>query len=188
MRTRRNPRLLVIGIICICVGALGMTWLWNNLRATDQAVVVVNDIYRGEQIARSDLELAQIQPGSRIEAVPAESLETIVGSYAVFDLEEGSVVSRRAIGPATITPDSAQIGLKFDEGRIVNVSLPPRTPIWLIDSEQEFPPIDAIIVTTPTKASDQVNYVVDVEVQADQAAQVAALGAHDRLSLVRKAS
>lgn len=193
LRARRNPRLIVLGVLCACVGALVMGWAWSSRTDSQAVVLVTRDVGRGAQISAADLSTTTLSGGAGVSVVPADQAQSLIGQYAVQDLQAGSLLSPQAIGTQVVPPGTAHLGLRLAVGRLPNQPLPPGTPIWLVTvdagasdeaaGDQKF---DAIVISAPAPGSDGA-WVFDVQVAEDQAAQVAAFAAQDQLTAVRKA-
>ncbi|MGI5952365.1 MAG: flagellar biosynthesis protein FlgA [Brooklawnia sp.] len=191
LRARRNPRLIVLGVLCACVGALVMGWAWSSRTDSQTVVLVTRDVGRGSQISAADLSTTTLSGGAGVSVVPADQAQSMIGQYALQDLQAGSLLGPQAIGTQVVPPGTAHLGLRLAVGRLPNQPLPPGTPIWLVTVEagaaaEASEQFDALVISAPAPASDGA-WVFDVQVAEGQAAQVAAFAAQDQLTAVRKA-
>lgn len=195
LRARRSPRLMVIGLLCACLGALGMGWAWNSQSQTQSVVLVTRDISRGELIRPTDLASTTLTGGSGVAVVPADQAAGLVGQYALGDLADGTLLAPGAIGDQVVPAGAAQLGLRLAAGRLPSQLLPPGAPVRLVAvpngtgsgaASEPGQTFDAIVVSAPQQLSDGA-WVLDVQVADEVAAQLAALAAQDQLVVVRKA-
>lgn len=191
LRARRNPRLIVLGVLCACVGALVMGWAWSSRTDSQTVVLVTRDVGRGSQISAADLSTTTLSGGAGVSVVPADQAQSMIGQYALQDLQAGSLLGPQAIGTQVVPPGTAHLGLRLAVGRLPNQPLPPGTPIWLVTVEagaaaETSEQFDALVISAPAPASDGA-WVFDVQVAEGQAAQIAAFAAQDQLTAVRKA-
>lgn len=196
LRARRNPRLIVIGVLCACLGALGMGWAWHGAQRTQPVILVNRDITRGEKIKAGDLKTTTIGPAPEVQTVPADRLESLIGQYAQVDLRVGALLSPAAVGPELLPAGNAQVGLLLAAGRLPSQSLRSGDQVLLVaipapgsGEPPAGPPrrFNAAVASPPQALSDGQRWLVDVELAEDQAVEVAALAAAERIALVRKA-
>lgn len=196
LRARRNPRLIVIGVLCACLGALGMGWAWHGAQRTQPVILVNRDMTRGEKIKVGDLKAITIGPAPEVQTVPADRLESLIGQYAQADLRVGALLSPAAVGPELLPAGNAQVGLLLAAGRLPSQSLRSGDQVLLVaipapgsGEPPAGPPrrFNAAVASPPQALSDGQRWLVDVELAEDQAVEVAALAAAERIALVRKA-
>lgn len=195
LRARRSPRLVVIGLLCACLGALVMGWAWNAQSHSQSVLMVTRDISRGELIKPTDLATTTLTGGSGVAVVPADQASALVGQYALGGLTSGALLAPGQIGAQAVPAGSAQLGLRLTAGRLPSQPMPPGARVRLVavpggaadaaaaESTVEF---DAVVVSSPQQTTDGA-WVFDVQIADQLASQVAALAAGDRLVVVRKA-
>lgn len=193
LRARRSPRLILLGILCACLGALVMGWAWSSQADTQSVVLVTRDIPRGEVIGSGDLTTTTLTGASGVSVVPAAEASGLVGQHALTDLQAGGLLGPGTIGVQAVPAGSAQLGLRLTAGRLPSAPLPPGSPVNLIavpsGTDAEAAPgaeFAATVVSTPQATADGA-WVFDVQVDETVAARVAVLAAQDRLAVVRKA-
>ena len=193
---RRNPKWIALGVIAICLGGLLSYVIYTQVATEATVVAAARTVYRGETIERDDLTTVTLRRGSVAAAIPAAQIDDLVGQRAVFDLAEGSVVSKVAVGEVVIPPDGQSVvGLKLSGGRAPNSLLLPDAPIRLValpvndtsDRDQLAGSVYVGRVVDQAAAADGISILVNVQVASAQAPAIAALAAQDRIAVVRDA-
>lgn len=193
LRARRSNRLIVIGVLCACLGALIMAWAWTGTQESQTVVLMAADVARGEQLEAADLTTTTLGRADGVTVVPADRVAGLVGKFALVDLPAGSLPGPDAIGSHLVPAGAAQLGLKLAAGRLPSQPVPPGTRIWLIavpgPMDSDTTPgaqYEAIVASTPQATADGSGWLVDVQVEEIVAGQVAALAAVDRVAVVRR--
>lgn len=196
-RGRRSPRLVIIGVLCAVLGALGVTAAFTQANETRTVVAMARHVPRGVQITQSDLATVTIGSAPGVSTIPSDRLTSLVGQTALVDLPAGSLVPEGAVGPATIQPGRTHLGLKLPAGRLPLETLPPGTPVSLVAvssaaegaagttisaTGQTFA---ATVTSMPRELPDGTSWVLDVSVNSTDAALVAELAASGRIVLTR---
>ena len=195
-RSRRNPRLVVLGLLCAIVGALGITAVVNQFNESSTVVAMARTVERGAVVSAADLTTVTVGPVPGIATVASADLNSLVGQTALVDLPSGSLVAQSSVGEPVVESGSAQLGLKLAAGRLPTTPMPAGTTVQLIPvagaAEGQQPssapigdPITAVIRKAPTPLADGSHWLVDVSVPDNEAARVAALAAADRLVMAR---
>lgn len=193
VRVRRNPRWLALGILLVAVGGLASAFLFMSMADSRPAIKVNRTVYRGEQIKASDLSVIDVGRLTDLDVVPGDDLNALVDQTAVTDLPRGSVLVRGTIGQADLMPGLSRVGLKLPPGRLPMIGMPPGTQILVVavadkaaGTKQGMPPsVPATLTNAPTVQSDG-SYVVDINLPADKAEEVARLAAAERVVVVRR--
>ena len=196
LRARRSPRLIIIGVLAASIGALGMGWAWQSTQHSQSVVLVAADVARGERIEAGDLTTTTIGQAPGVATVPAADLETLIGQYAQVDLTAGALIGPTSVGAELLPPGTAQVGLRLAAGRLPSQSLPPGSTVILVAVPNQFSDqaaggderFEAVVVSAPVALADGQTWLVDVQVDAEQAPRVAALAASEQIALVRKAA
>ncbi len=170
LRARRNPVWLAVGIIAICIGALGAGQLAERLSVSNSVLVTTKAIARGDVIEVSDIRTIKVGDISGISAAPESELSSLVGQVAQIDLAANSIVPDGAAGKAVVPAGSTQLGLSLAAGRMPSGFLPAGTRVMLIavspSDEKPIVPgeIPATVVSANGTASDSGDRLVDVSV------------------------
>lgn len=193
LRARRSNRLVVLGVLCACLGALIMAWVWTSTQQSQTVVVMAADVARGEQIEASDLGSTTLGRADGVMVIPAEQASELVGKHALVDLPAGSLPGPQSAGQHVVQPGMAHVGLRLTAGRLPTQPMPAGTKVWLVavpsavNGETEpGSQYAAIIVSAVQQSSDGAAWLVDVEVDESSAGEVAALAAVDQIALVRR--
>ncbi|WP_022908976.1 SAF domain-containing protein [Aestuariimicrobium kwangyangense] len=196
LRPRRSPRLIVIGVLVACLGALGGAVAFTQTTHAQPVVVMVADVARGEVVERGDLGVAEVGVPPGVESFSADRISELVGRHALVDLPAGVLVGSTSIGTPVAEEGMSQLGLKLGAGRLPTSPLPAGTTVLLVpvptkdDGGSAGPMpnegIPATVVSQPTVLPDGATWVVDVAVADEQAVRVAQLAAGDALVVVRQ--
>lgn len=198
LKGRRNPKWIALGIVALCLGALGAYFLYTDLSKAQTVVAVSTTIYRGSLVEAADLTVVTVGSTPGVQTVPGEQLESLVGQRATVDVMGGSLLPVDAIAP-TLVPatDRALVGLSLPVGRAPQGYLQPGSAVRLVALSPEGSDpayvdkysnlaIQARVVDSAPGA-DGLSLLVNVDVAADQAATVGTLAAGARLVVIRDA-
>lgn len=195
LRGRRSPRLILIGILAMCLGGLGAAVLYQQSTTSHRVLISTRTVLRGEVIKESDLRITEIA-GAPIPAVDAHRLREVVGQTALLDIAEGSIVGPSSYGQVTVNAGTSQLGLRLTAGRVPVRELPAGTPVRIIGvaakadvtsaAPIEASVTNAVVVTSPRATPDGAAVMLDVEVPADKVVLVAQLAAAERIVVVRE--
>lgn len=188
LRSRRNPRLIALGVLLACLGGLGASFLYMNATHAQSVVLVARAIERGHVIEAGDLQAATIGSVPGVSTVPASDLASLIGTTALIDLASGTLLPSTALGAPPVAKDTVQVGLKLAAGRAPHEPMPGGTPVTLIDIQDAATrSFDATVVSRPIVLPDGQTILVDVQVSGKDAPVIAVLAAKDGLVLVRMA-
>lgn len=197
LRTKRNPRLIAIGLLAASVGGLGTALAYQQAGHSQSIIIVTQAVARGEVVEATDLGVTTIGAAPGIATLPSSEMATLIGKEALVDLPKGSVVGAGSIGQSTLAQGMAQLGLKLGAGRIPTSPMSAGTPISLVaiadprlGPTADAPPdqsFEARVVSVPNLLPDGSSWTLDVAVAERDASAIAGLAASDRLVVVRKA-
>lgn len=191
LRRRRNLRLMLVGVLAICLGGLGAAVLYSSLSGSVAVVAVKRTVHRDQVISADDLTVLHVPPVPGLETVPSRHLEEIAGTTALADLTAGQLLSPRSWGEPVAAPGRARLGLRLTPGRLPVKALPPGSPVLLVPVARDGgePPLGASILgeaaSLPVEQADGA-VVLDVTVPLGQAERLARLAAADQVVLVRQ--
>lgn len=190
VRARRNLRWIAAGVLAVCLGGLGAALLYGNLSNAQTVVTVKRTVYRDQVITAEDLGVTSAVPAAGVETVPSDRIDEVVGRTALYDLAEGSLLSPRGYGEASVEPGTVRLGLRLAAGRIPSAPMPPGTRVLLVavGGDGDAPPEGASVVgtiATPASLLPDGASIVDVSIAEQEAERVARLAANDQLALVR---
>lgn len=192
LRARRDTRLVVIGILCACLGALAMAWAWSGTQDSRQVVLMAGSVARGELIESHHLTTTTIGRAQGVSVLPADQASELVGQYARADLPAGSLVGPDSVGARVVPAGAAQVGLRLSAGRLPNQPLPAGSFVTLVEvpsamDADRSPGIqfEATVASSPVPTSDGGSWLLDVQVDQYSAPNIAALAAAERIAVVR---
>lgn len=186
--SRRNPRLVIIGVLLVCVGALASAWLWTAGRAGVEVLVIARDVPRGQVITAQDLTTVALPSNSGLAVIPGTELESFVGAAASRDLTRGMVADRGAFTRDGLATGRAQVGLALADGALPARGLVIGDQVLVVgvDPSGAGGPTavhEAVVASTPVSTGNG-SWLVDVELAQGDAAEVAALAAAGRVAVV----
>lgn len=199
LRTRRSPVLIVAGLLCAVLGALGGAFAWTQASRAQSVLVMARDVARGEQLRSGDVGVVSISVAEGVSTLPASELDRLIGGHAKVDLPAGSLLGAGFVGALPITPGTARVGLRLPAGRVPTSPMPAGTRISVVevaeksetqasgtqrDAEKAPRSTDAVVVRAPVRAEDRASWLLDVEVNADQAPRLADLASRDRVAVI----
>ena len=196
LRARRNPRLVIAGVLCAALGGLGAAVVHAETSSSAQVLMAARDVSRGEVVQTSDLAVVTIGSAPGVNTVPASELSSLVGGEARVDLPSGSLVGDGAVGEPEVAKGTSQLGLRLAAGRLPVKVMPAGTRVTLVavtgtrtGADDGVPSLRVTgqIVSTPVPLADGASYVLDVAVPQASAQQVADLAAREQLVIVREA-
>jgi len=136
-RLRRSPRLIVIGVLCACLGGLGGAVAWHRASHADQVLVMTRAVGQGDIVRNADIGLTSVAVDRAVATIPASQLDKIVGRHALVDLSPGQLLGSHSVGELRVAPGRARIGLKLAAGRLPTVSLPAGAHITVIETSPD---------------------------------------------------
>lgn len=197
---RRSPALIVAGVLCAVLGALGGAFAWTQASRAESVVVMNRDVPRGEELRQGDVGVVSIAVGDQVATVPASRLEGLIGRSALVDLPRGSLLGPASVGEPSLPAGSAHLGLRLAAGRVPSSPMPAGTRITVVElaaeqterggSASTGPPrtIDAVVSRAPVRGEDRASWLLDIEVRQDEAAGIADLAARDRVAVIVRGS
>lgn len=198
VKGRRNPKWIALGVVALCLGALGGLFLYTDLSKAQTVVAVTSTVYRGSVVKATDLTAVTVGSTPGIRTVPAARLETLVGQRAAVDLLAGSLLPADAIAPVVLpAAKRALVGVNLPVGRAPQGFLVPGSAVRLIalppegsdpayrDKYSNLAIQGRVVDSTP--GADGLSTLLNVDVGADQAATVGTLAAQNRVVVVRDA-
>lgn len=194
VRPRRNPRLLAVWLVAICLSGLGAAFLYTTLASSHQVLSLTRTIYRGEVVQAADLTTLTLHDTPGLSVVDASRISEVVGRTALVDMPSGTLLASGSVGAADVPAGTVRIGLRLAAGRLPVSALPAGTPVLLIavsaangQAVTGQASVEATVATAPVVQTDG-STLLDVTVPAAEAERVARLAAADQVALVRQAA
>ncbi|WP_051215735.1 SAF domain-containing protein [Granulicoccus phenolivorans] len=189
LRLRRQPKWIAAGILAVCLGGLGATFLYAEATTQNSVVVVNRAIARGEQIGVGDLGVVSVGSAPGVSTVSADRVHDLVGQHATTDLSARSLLTEGQIGTPALDAGRATIGLKLAAGRLPAAGLAPGAKVLLVEvlapeyAGEPKAPVPGTLAGAPQPAADGLHTLVDVQVDPRTAQRVTELAATDRIAL-----
>ncbi|MDO4784372.1 MAG: SAF domain-containing protein [Propionibacteriaceae bacterium] len=189
LRARRNPRLIALGVLTACLGALGVAYLYSATTSSQQVLVMASEVARGTVVQPGDLTVVTIGSAQGITVTDAGALDSVVGQTALVDLPKGSLLTPTSVGSPTLPAGTARVGLKLTVGRFPVGDLPSGAKVTLVRTGDgsDKASYSAETLTPAKDLGDGQTFLVDVQVAEGDAPAVARLAAEEALALVRRA-
>ncbi len=106
-KMRRRPVLVAASVAAVCLGALLGALAWSSASTADRVVAVRESVPRGEIIQEGDLVAVSVGVAPGMQTVPAESLSSLVGQRAAYDLVAGGLVTKESVR-STLMPRTGE--------------------------------------------------------------------------------
>ncbi len=192
VRSRRNLRWILIGLLAICLGALGSAVLYSSVSNATSVLKVNRTIYRGEVIGPTDLGPVSLGTHLGVDTVPAERAVELIGKTALVDLANGSLLVPSAVGEPEVEAGFSRLGLKLTPGQMPISPMPAGTTVVLVpiaaanDGKASGPSYQATVSVAPFALPDG-STSLEVTVADAASDDVARLAAAGRLVVVKRA-
>lgn len=193
-RAHRSPRLIIIGVLCACLGGLGAAVAWHQATNARQVVIVTHAIEAGAVVTGADLGTTSVGAAPGVATVPADQLDALVGQVALVGIPAGSLIAPDSIGEPTLAQGQTHVGVRLDSSRVpsdlvagstVMVAAAPSPTGGEPPLARSFT-VDATVVAAPVRQSDG-SWVFDLEVPSESAVEVATLASSQSMVVVHKA-
>lgn len=188
-KLRRRPLFVVLAVALVAAGGLLGVWLWLSASSSSEVVVARANVERGHVIMAADLTTVRVALDPALMTVPAGEVGTVVGKRAASDLTAGTLLA-----PGQVTDQLPPTGGQSVVGIPVAPGLMPSEPLRAGDTvrlvqtpgqagEVTGKPV-TITATVLSVVPGNTQTVVDVEVSADRAAELAARAATGKVAIV----
>lgn len=198
VKTRRRPLLAALGAAAILASGLTTWFVVEQSQTQNEVVQVRADVPRGATIEASDLSTTTVGSIAGLSSVPASQLQSLVGQHATVDLKAGSLLPAGVTSTQTMPEhDHTVVGLSLAPGRVPFGEITPGSKIRLVvtsagqtgqnstDDQQTGQVYEATMVSTSSSTIQGTGTIVNVDVLASQAPQIAMMSASNRLALVK---
>lgn len=201
LRVRRNVRWIAAGVLVMVLGGLGSWLLYNQLADVRPALKLTRTVYRGQALTASDLSVVSVGRTLDVPVVSGHDASTVVGQFARTDLAAGSLLVPGSTGAAELGSGVARVGVKLEAGRLPSGRLAPGTSVDVVAvgsaagaagnaaagaTPAALPKtVAATLASSPSAAADG-SVLVDLDVPAAAAEQVARLAASKQIVLVQR--
>jgi len=194
-KPQRRHGLIALGVALVVLGALVAGWLVQTTMTSAQVLAVTREVARGAPIKAEDLAAVPVPGSAVLRTVPAGKLGTVVGKVAAVDLRPGSLLAPDSFADK-LTPGEGKslVGVSLDAAHRPGVTLRSgdlvrfvQAPVANGDVPSPGTEVSVAAVVVSTTAADTATgsvLIVNVEVDIHDAAQLAALGASGRATLL----
>lgn len=112
-RTRdRRPALAALALLLVLLGALGSALIVFRSSERQEVLVANATIQQGQVVTAEDFRVAEVAFDEGTQVVGSGSLPNFVGTYAVSQVPEGSLVSAQMFSPEPLAPQGTeQVGV-----------------------------------------------------------------------------
>lgn len=188
LRARRSPRLIVLGVLAIVMGALGSVALHSALNESKSVVSVAKPIARGQIITAPDLTVVDVPDSIAVPTSPHSDMDAMIGKTALTDLPQGSFPTSSHVGDNPLPDGKVLVGLRMQYGQLPVSAMPAGTRVRVVSllGQEDTSPIDtsAVVAVAPRLLEDGSTFTLDLQVADEEAAAIARLAAAGQLAVV----
>lgn len=184
--TGRRRRRLAAGLALGALAIAGNVFAYTSLDSAEPVVQAVRDIPAGEQLSRDAFRTVEVDVDRDVNVVPADQLESLVGTYAKVRIVSGSLLVPQAVqSTPLVEPGRAVVAVLVEPGELP-IGLRERVPVQVVvparSPEEAAEVFEAVTVGLPTATTSALGeQSLSLEVVADDAAAIAAA---DRVRVV----
>jgi len=191
-RRRSVPHLVVGALLVTSCTAGGVAW---SLVAGQRqvALALAQPVHVGDRLTSADLREASVALDGVVDAIPATEAAAVIGEPLSVSLPAGVLLPRAALGAAPRLPEGRAVAaLALDPGQAPQDVAPGAAVLVVLTADPTIDPADGAaypgagwegLVTSVADTQNQAGRVVSVELDTDDARQVAAAPV-GRLSLL----
>jgi hypothetical protein len=192
---RRSPAMVSIGIVLVVLGALG-AWRFVGLAAsgTHPYLAVFRPVPLGAKITAGDLQPVRITSAAGLNPIPASEERLVVGRFAKVQLVAGTLLTADELTSDAAPGDGqALVGLQLKPSQRPSRQLQAGDQLTLIETPDPSSPSSQsggspvtwqASVLDVAKVAEDGSQVIDVVVDAGDAAAVATMGNAGRIVAV----
>lgn len=191
-KSRRRTWITALGIAIILIGGLATWAITTQTSRTVSVLTTSTAIERGDIIESSDLTTISLAGGQNVDSFTANQATDVIGKVAALDLPAGALLSSSSIVDTLPLPAGDSIvGIAVNQAQLPSYPLRAGDQVRLVDTPvaQGEPPaespstFDATVFTTKFDETNQV-WIIDLVVPTNDAADIAARAATQRVSIV----
>jgi len=161
---RRNPKLVLVGLLCLLIG--GSLVAWRSVDTSTTVLVTSHDIAAGEWLAGADVTVVKVRLKSGVTALPSD--QPLTGLVALVDLPAGTLLVTGDIGqPAPPATDQVMAPVVVASGMAPIWALHGASPITICGKTGE--PVNGVVASEPVALGDGLSFSFDVWVSIEDA-------------------
>jgi len=190
--SRRRPALIALGLALAILCGLGGYWIFSSASNAVTVLRVTSDVPRGAEITATDIGTLEIIDGQGTGAFTAEEADQVVGRIATVDLPSGTLVTEDNVGEGLpIEAGESVVGVALTAAQLPAYPIAAGDPVRIIetplaqgDPPKTTPASYSATVFTRTFDEQTSQWIVDLVVPEDDAADIAARAATGRVALI----
>lgn len=193
-KSRRKPLAVVLSVLAIVLGGLIGAFAFTSTSDTTAVLAARTTIERGTVITEDQLQSVQVGSDPALNPIPADERASIVGQRALTDIAAGTLVAADSVGEQVVPGSGdSMVGLSLAPNQMPAAELRPGDRVRIVATpadggEVGSDPrvISATVQQISKRATDDLGggVVVDVLVNQDDAAELAARAASGRVALI----
>lgn len=182
----------------VALGALGGLFAVRSVSTAHSVLAVRQSVPRGQVITANDVMSVSIGVDPALQSLPAEQLGSVVGQTAAVDMPAGSLVTPADLTSAAVpSRGNSLVGISLTSGMLPAGVLRVGDPVRIIltpgqgaspQASTATPVAATVQGLTTTAGATNPTTVVNVQVPAAQAAQVAAWASTGKAAIVLDSS
>lgn len=194
--TRRRWGRVALGAVLALFGA----WLCMVLVATaggrKETLALSHDVTRGSVLAREDLKVVRVAADAGVEMIPADDMDSVVGSVVASDLPQGTLLAPGQLledGERLVAANEAVVGVRLSASAAPRGEVPSGTPILVVVR----PPVTGGDAAPPTEVAGWLRDIgeplentgareASLVVPQEQAGLVASAAADERIAVATR--
>lgn len=191
VRSRRNPRLMVLGIVAALGGSVVGAWMLTTISQTAPVLVVARPVPAGAVITAQDLTTAQLPADPVIAAIPATDRQTVLGQRAATNLVAGAVLAPGSTTADPVpAPQMSVVGVSLKPSQMPAMPLGVGDEVRVVVGVRDGDPLpdgdakELRAVVTDLQVGEDGTSVVDLTVPEAQANELAVWASTGRVVLV----
>ena len=197
-RRRLSKRGLVLSVLVVLLGGLVAYMGASTLTEQHEVLVIARDVPAGSVITEEDLDTASVSKDPAVQTIAASDRDSVVGQIAQSRLVQGALLTPSMVGPGTgLTDGKVLVALPLKEGQFPARGLIEGQKVQLVATASSQPDavgsgeaavsgatFEATVVGVGALNAQTQVTVVDVEVDAGTASEVAQLAATGSVAVI----
>jgi len=178
---RRSFQLVVLGLVCVGIGAAGVFVTWQAVNDGRDVWVAARPLMPGQVIGQADVRAAHVIVGSNVATWPAD--RPVTGEVVTVAIDGGAMLTPGNVGETTPVNGLARLGVVVDVGKAPVASLEIGDAVTLMGPDGD--PVAGVVASGPQLLPDAVRDAFDVDVAWGDASRLAAWVALGQVVVVK---
>jgi len=167
---RRSLQLVLVGLLCVGVGAAGIILAWRAVNDGRDVWVAARPLTAGQVITDADVRPAHVVVGNNVDTWPVS--QPIAGQVVVTGVDGGALLTPANVGDAPTPSDLTRVGVVVDVGRAPVASLHVGDAVTLMGPDGGT--VAGVMASAPVLLPDAARHQFDVDVTWTDAPRLAA--------------